>query len=215
MGIEKGQKSAEKPKKARIIRILKKKEPLLVENTKQALLLKGNHTSQVINDVLVDLNMLLKPQCKKLSRKNDILPFEDANSLEFLCQKNDCSLFAVGTHSKKRPNNLILGRCYDGHILDMVEFGLENVQFITDFAGYKKSVGSKPIMLFQGDQWDSDTTYGKLQNLFIDVFRGAKVDKVALKGLDHVLAFTVVDGVIHLRTYVVSFKKSGSKVTTT
>lgn len=45
-----------------------------------------------------------------LNRKNEIRPFEDVSSLEFLLDKNDCALFAVGTHNKKRPLNLILVR---------------------------------------------------------------------------------------------------------
>ena len=40
-----------------------------------------------------------------MTKKNEIRPFEDINSLEFLSQKNDCSLFMVGSHSKKRPHH--------------------------------------------------------------------------------------------------------------
>jgi Brix domain len=95
-------------RKGRVNRLLKKLEPQLVENTKRALIVKGTHTSQSIIDVLKDFSQLLKPNCKVLGRKNEITPFEDANSLEFLTTKNDCSLFVVGSHSKKRVNNLIM-----------------------------------------------------------------------------------------------------------
>lgn len=95
-------------RKGRVNRILKKLEPQLVENTKRALIIKGTHTSQSIIDVLKDFSKLLKPNCKVLGRKNEITPFEDCNSLEFLATKNDCSLFIVGSHSKKRTNNLIM-----------------------------------------------------------------------------------------------------------
>lgn len=44
-----------------------------------------------------------------LSRRNpNVLPFDDASSLEFLMQKNNCGMFAVASHSKKRPDNLTL-----------------------------------------------------------------------------------------------------------
>ena len=46
-----------------------------------------------------------------------------------------------------------------------------------------------------------------------DMFRGTKVEKISLKALDHVLACSVVDGKIFVRTYSVRFKKSGSRVT--
>ena len=95
-------------RKGRVNRLLKKLEPQLVENTKRALIVKGTHTSQSIIDVLKDFSQLLKPNCKVLGRRNEITPFEDANSLEFLTTKNDCSLFVVGSHSKKRMNNLIM-----------------------------------------------------------------------------------------------------------
>ncbi len=88
-----------------------------------------------------------------MQKKNELHPFEDAGSLEFLSQKNDCSLFVFGNNSKKRPNNLVFvssgydyspphtfssrlhysticfhrqGRTYDGHLLDMMELGVKS-----------------------------------------------------------------------------------------
>jgi ribosome production factor 2 len=89
-----------------------RKDPLaLTEDTaKCALLLKGKSSSQVMNDVLLDLTLMTKPNCKALNRNNDILPFEDVNSLEFLGQKNKSALFALVSHTKKRPNNLVMVR---------------------------------------------------------------------------------------------------------
>ena len=50
---------------------------------------------------------LQSPHAKMLSRRNpNVLPFDDASSLEFLMQKNNCGMFAVASHSKKRPDNL-------------------------------------------------------------------------------------------------------------
>lgn len=80
----------------------------LVERVKRILFLKGKHSSQVMNDVMRDLSLLSKPHNKVFTKKNDILPFEDPNSLEFLTPKNDCGLFTFVSHSKKRPDNLIL-----------------------------------------------------------------------------------------------------------
>lgn len=50
----------------------------------------------------------------KLSRKNnDMRPFEPGGEthLEHLARKADCGMFVLDSHSKKRPHNLILGRC--------------------------------------------------------------------------------------------------------
>ena len=79
-----------------------------IPETKQTLIVKGKNTSEVVNKALQDFSMLLKPNCKVLTRKNEILPFEDPMSLEFLSEKNNCSLFVFGNHSKKRPHNLTL-----------------------------------------------------------------------------------------------------------
>lgn len=108
------QREVIKPKthSARVLRILRKKEPQVIEATKKALIMKGHHTSETINEVLRDIASMVKPNCVTLNRKNEILPFEDANSIEFLGDKNDCSLFALGSHTKKRPNNLVMVSCF-------------------------------------------------------------------------------------------------------
>jgi ribosome production factor 2 len=77
---------------------------------------------------------LKRPNAINFSRKNDIHPFDDASSLEFFAGKNDASLFLTGLHSKKRPNDLIFTRMFDGRVLDMIELGIENVKAMSDFA---------------------------------------------------------------------------------
>jgi ribosome production factor 2 len=120
-------------RKARVERLLRNRGPQLMEHTKRLITMKGVKSSEIVHDILLDFSRLAKPHCVSLTRKNEIFPFEDANSVEFLTQKNDCSLFALGSHSKKRPHNLILGRTFDGHILDMFEFGVEDFIPIDNF----------------------------------------------------------------------------------
>ena len=72
-----------------------------------------------------------------MTKKNEIRPFEDINSLEFLSQKNDCSLFMVGSHSKKRPHNLIMGRIFNYQLLDMIELGVLDYKSIESFKSMK------------------------------------------------------------------------------
>ena len=98
-------------------RYLEQKAPQVVEYVKRLLLLYGHKTSQTVKDVMVELKHLRdRAECRHLTRKNDnILPFENGGetSLEFLCNKQDCGAFVVGSSTKKRPNNLIFGRVYD------------------------------------------------------------------------------------------------------
>ena len=115
----------------------------------------------------VEQHRLKKPHSKLLAKRNDIHPFDNEQGLEFLCQKNDCSLFGLVSHSKKRPNNLVLGRTYEGHILDMFELGVNHYRGVEDFTGRSKKVGSKPCMLFLGDQWGYEEQFTRLQSLLI------------------------------------------------
>lgn len=68
-----------------------------------------------------------------LIRKNILRPFDDAKPLEYLSEKNDASLIVFGSSSKKRPYSLIMGRCFDNEMIDMFEFGIEDIKFMEDF----------------------------------------------------------------------------------
>ena len=88
-----------------------------------------------------------KPFYKLLSKKNEIRPFEAVNSLEFLSQKNDCSLFMVGSHSKKRPNNLVIGRLFNYQILDMIELGVLDYKSMDTFKTMKVPISITLLFL--------------------------------------------------------------------
>lgn len=189
------------------------REPKIVENAKNTLMLKGHATSETISSVLSDLHVLKKPLCRKLQRKNDILPFEAGGEahLENLASLNDCSLFALGNHTKKRPNNLVLGRTFDGRLLDMVEFGVENYKSIAEMGQVNSSVDSKPLLLFNGeaDDFEGTETSRKLKNLLLDWFRGPRIEKLNLNGVDRVIVFTLkMTGIILLRHYSIAMKRS-------
>mmetsp|Transcript_41304 Transcript_41304/g.123338 ORF Transcript_41304/g.123338 Transcript_41304/m.123338 type:complete len:150 (-) Transcript_41304:3596-4045(-) len=95
-------------------RILEARAPKLVEDAKRSLVLYGNQTSQRIKDVLTDLHKIKRTESVKYTRRNEnVRPFEVGGeaSLEFYARKGGCGLFALGSHSKKRPHNLVLGRC--------------------------------------------------------------------------------------------------------
>merc|ERR1739838_425466 len=81
----------------------KKRESKVFENDKNTLLIKGSTANQKMQDVLMELFLLKKPNAiffrnrlQKTNVKHD-RPFEDHSSVEFLCEKNDCSLLARTT----------------------------------------------------------------------------------------------------------------------
>jgi len=214
--------SGGKQPKARIARYLKTTESQLVEGAKSSLLLRGIRCSDAMATVLKDMRSVQSPHAKMLSKNNVIVPFDDAGqqSLEFLTTKNDAALFAVASHNKKRPNNLIMGRTFDRRVLDMVEIGILQYRSLNDFGGLpKKRLGSKPMLQFVGDIWTSDVNLRRLQNLLIDFYRGDPVDSLVLSGLDHVMVFTAAETgslgggqdarcpIVHQRTYYMKLKK--------
>jgi len=160
-----------------------------------------------------DLSNLKKPHSISYNQKNDIRPFEDVTKLEFFCKKNDSSLFMLGNHNKKRPHNLILGRMYDYHLLDMFELGLENFVSLQEFKNSKVTAGSKSCLLFAGEPFadTSNEEFKRLKSLLIDFFRGPEVDNLRLAGIEHVLQFTAVERKVLVRSYKINLSKSSSK----
>lgn len=201
-------------------REMAKKAPQMIENTKSLLGLKGPKASEIVQNVLKDLNKFKQPNAKLLTKINMTRPFEDVSSIEFLGKVNDASLFSYGSHSKKRPHNLVLGRMFDHQLLDMFEFGLDEKTFrnMDAFDGIRKAVvrvGSKPVLLFQGDSWDSNSDLVILRNFMLDFFRGETMEKINLSALDRVIVLTATQAEgqtprIHFRHYGASLKKSSS-----
>lgn len=86
--------------------------------------------------------------------------------------------------------------------------------------------GTKPLLVFAGEAFESDNDHKRLKSLLTgttgssssssqvcfcssdwspppppDFFRGPSVSAVRLAGLEHILHFTALDGKIYLRSY--------------
>lgn len=184
----------------------------IIESPKNLLLLKGHSTSSIGAALLSDICMLKKPYCKKLQRKNEVLPFEAGGEahLENLCRLNDCSQFMLVNHSKKRPHNLILGRTFGFRILEMFEFALSNFQPMAMFPRLKSAPGSSPMLVFNGDDFEASETTRALRSLLLDLFRAPDETKpLDISGVDRVIVLTLRgDSKILFRQYNVSLKRS-------
>lgn len=117
-----------------------------------------------------------------------------------------------GSHSKKRPNNVVIGRTFDWKLLDMIEFGVSNFVSTKDFGEGSSGLGSKPMFVLSGEAFQTEEIYRTAANMLVDFFRGRVVDKINMQGLDHVIQLTVQDEVIHFAHYSVKLKKSGTQV---
>mmetsp|Transcript_41303 Transcript_41303/g.123318 ORF Transcript_41303/g.123318 Transcript_41303/m.123318 type:complete len:212 (-) Transcript_41303:3037-3672(-) len=161
-------------------RILEARAPKLVEDAKRSLVLYGNQTSQRIKDVLTDLHKIKRTESVKYTRRNEnVRPFEVGGeaSLEFYARKGGCGLFALGSHSKKRPHNLVLGRIYDGHLYDAVELGVDEYESIASFGNRATGahLGNKPAVVFVGEKFESHLPLKQLKSTLLDYFRGEQV----------------------------------------
>ncbi|KIW87632.1 uncharacterized protein Z519_11606 [Cladophialophora bantiana CBS 173.52] len=221
-----------KPRNARTARIVKAREPQQVESRKRVLLLHGTKCPQPLSNVLKTVHTLTKPDSVMLTKKNDnIHPFENPESLEFLAGKNECGVVVFGTHSKKRPNNVTVLRIYDGKLLDMVEL-LLLVPADEPQSDLKLQigVGMKPLILFAGSQWDDTsssaqaTLYQSLRSIMLDLFQGEEISSIDVAGLQYLLMIATGENssssgdlndpankpVLHLRWYRIRTMRSNS-----
>ncbi|CAA6663522.1 unnamed protein product [Spirodela intermedia] len=207
------------PKTHKAKRELEKRAPKLVENPKKTLILQGTRSSAVLNAVLTQIYHLKRDNAVRFTKKNDrVRPFESAGeaSLEFLSLKTDCSLFVFGSHSKKRPNNLVLGRMFDHHVYDLVEVGVENFKTLESFSYDKKiapRMGSKPFFAFIGEGFESSEELKHLKEVLLDLFRGEVVDNLNLAGVDRAFVCTAISANTVLFTHcAIRLKRSGTTI---
>ncbi|EEQ34753.1 rRNA-binding ribosome biosynthesis protein rpf2 [Microsporum canis] len=190
------------PRNARTRRILKAREPQLIESPKQTLLLHGPKCPLPLHTVLKTIHSLTKPHSVLFHKKNEnIHPFENTESLEFLATKNECGIAIYGSSNKKRPNCITILRIFDSKVLDMCELLLLGTQaeMEAEAAAARKNatsafqlnvgVGMKPMILFSGTVWADETSgvFTMLKSMFLDIFKGEETDKIDVEGLQYLL----------------------------
>ena len=215
------------PRSQRAKRALESRAPKLVEDPRRCLVLKGSKTSGVILSLLRSFHILQQPLSTHLHHPHAIHPFDDSSSLEFLTSKADASLFVLGSHSKKRPDNVVLGRTHDYQLLDMVEYGVNAHTYkgIEAFEGVRKATvryGSKPCIVFQGE-WEQAGSGGGGENgeggagddwavqrsLWLDFFKGETLPAMNLSAVDRVVVLTAQQpSTIRFRHYGIRMRPS-------
>ncbi|KAJ5291077.1 Ribosome production factor [Penicillium angulare] len=215
-----------KPKNPRTARILKAREPQLIEGPKKTLLLHGTKCPQALDTVLKTFNSLTKPNSVLFHKKNaNVHPFENTESLEFMANKNDCGLVVYGSSNKKRPNCVTLARIFDSQLLDLCELLLlppadgSSIPPINELVMHVGQ-GLRPMMLFAGSPWDDPTSsaHVMLKSFFLDLFKGEETDRIDVEGLQYVMMVGAEEAreglspIVHLRWYKVVTKRSGHKL---
>jgi len=194
----------------------KAKEPPLVEPAKGFLFARGMHCSETTRGLMQDFARLKGDVGKTTTGKNDFHPMEDETGIERLCKSKGASLFAFASENKKRPKNLVLGRLYDGHLLDMVEVGVKEFESMANCQKRTKTAAASvfwaPLILFQGEEFanaQEGSDVATLKDLLLDMFRGKPAQSMDLEAIDLALVFTCQsDKTVQMRGYRVAFKKS-------
>ena len=109
-----------------------------------------------------------------------------------MANKYDSALFIVGNTQKKRPENIVFGRIYAEHMLDMVEFGVQNYKSIDSFKNAEVSAVIKPLLVFQGEQFDFSQKHSRFKSLMIDFFKFSDYSEANIVELKRVIVFTTV-----------------------
>eukprot|EP00290_Baffinella_frigidus_P003107 CAMPEP_0180174586 /NCGR_PEP_ID=MMETSP0986-20121125/36239_1 /TAXON_ID=697907 /ORGANISM="non described non described, Strain CCMP2293" /LENGTH=316 /DNA_ID=CAMNT_0022126953 /DNA_START=100 /DNA_END=1050 /DNA_ORIENTATION=- len=204
---------ARKPKNRAAKKAMQLREPKLVELGRSSLFMRGTSTSESITEILKDLHDLKKPDSRYFPRRNDKRPFEDETSVEFLCMKNEASVFGFGSHSKKRPNYLVLGRLFNYKVYDMHEFSLTNIRPANAFKPTKfPAMMNRPVLIFQGEAFETDPKFQEVKSLFLDMFSHAAQGKINLAGVEHSIVLTASGDTVAFRHYRIGLKKSGGRV---
>jgi len=212
------------PKTARGRRMLRKREPKIMEDPKTAMIIRGNRSSHDVLQLLRDLHKVRLPFCTLFARKHEEHPFEDVHHLEKLCSKHDHSLFVFGSSSKKRPFRLILGRLFSQELLDMQEFSVSDYKPIQP-TQQETALGAKPLVMFHGAAFETSDVMKRAKSLLLDFFNVGAPDRVALKGVEHVIVCSALESsmpslggqdkpsspTIQVKRYRINLLKSGSR----
>ena len=203
-----------------VARRRKEREPAVTETHKTAVFMYGRQTSMRLKEAMRDVAQLKKPHVLQLTRKNDVVPMEDPTELERVLHGADAGLFVFGSNSKKRPDNLVLGRTFDDHVLDMVELGVtffESMQAVQRRckSGTAATETAPPMLVFRGEAFANALEGGEmatLKSMLLDLFRGRLATEMDLEALDLVVVFTAVQQpsgktVVAMRTYRTDFSK--------
>lgn len=201
----------EQPKSHKGRKALLDREAKVSENQRRTVFLRSSSASFKSMQVLKDFYNLKKPEALLFARsKHDSDSFEDPSKIERLCVKQDASLFSLAKHSKKRPNSLLCGRLFNGQILDMFEFSIEDVKPLSNYLKtLYEGTGNKPVLVFAGEEFERTKDSVRLKNFLTDYFRGNMVDKLSLQGVKYVISFFLHNELLSIRPYTVQLLKSG------
>lgn len=86
----------------------------------------------------------------------------------------------------------------------MYEFGVLNFKSISDFSATEITRELKPIIIFQGEQFEFSEKHMRLKNLFYDFFHNTHLEEANIVEMKRVIVFTSLDdNTVQFRQYEV------------
>ena len=182
--------------------------PKMIEEPKQCLFINTQNSTELMRMVLNEFYLMRKDYSKKLTKKEEIVNVvENRDSIEFLCKKNNTTFFALSSHNKKHPNNITLGCLFDFHLLDYFDFEVTNFlpmsYFKTDTV---INSDLKPIIIFQGELFESDFNYDRLKKFFIDFFQLYDKESIIISEMRRIMAISIEkdEKIVKIRNYQIN-----------
>ena len=197
-----------KPKTHKGKLYLESLKPKLIEDPKQCLFINTANSTELMSMVLHELYLMRKDLSKQLNRKENIFNIvENKENVEFLCTKNNTTFFSLSSHNKKHPMDLTLGCLYDHQLLDSFEFEVTN--FIpTSYFKVNTTINSdlKPIIIFQGELFESDFNYDRLKKFFIDYFQLYDKESIVISEMRRLIVISIENDekVVKIRSYQIN-----------
>ena len=179
--------------------------PKLIEDPKQCVYINTKSSSEIMRMVLNDLYLLRRDYSKKLNQKEEISNYQQSkNDIEYLFDKNNCWFFTYTTDKKKKSMNIVMGLLFNKVVLDVFEFEVVNYIPISYFKNNEIDSFMKPVLIFQGEIFESDPSYERLKKFFIDYFRLYNVEQPIISELRRVIVFSCdSDKIVKMRCYQV------------
>ena len=197
-------------KTARGRRIKARQGPVLFEDDKVTMFLRGNNCSGEVSKLMSDLSNLKKPLAVPRKRDVNIYPFEDSSHIEKMANTAHTNLVVLGESSKKRKAGLVFMRMFNEQLLDAIEIVVSKYVPASAFKGVEPcSVGAKPLIVFQGAGFSSsESQLSRARNMFLDMFKGANPKGVSLEGVQHSIVITETEsGTLLFRVYRLEKKR--------
>lgn len=172
--------------------VIDSKLPKLVEDPKKAMFLNTENSSEMTRIALLELYLSRKTFSVRLNQKNKIeSALVNGNSIEYFSEKNDTSLFAYTSDTKKKPMNLCLGNLFNNKLLDVFEFEITNMiprEYFDDKPEF--DFNCQPVLVFQGEEFETNTEMSRLKIFFLDFYAQDLLEEVSITDLKKVIVFS-------------------------